>query len=187
MQGLVRGTMSKIGRKPIPVTSAKIKIDGSLLTISGAKATFTHELPHGVLARHVGNELLVTVDHDNRRNRMMWGLHRALLNNKVIGVETGFEKKLTIVGLGFKAVAAGQKLSLTLGYTHKIEYEMPKDVAVEIDRTGQQLMFRSADKFSLGNVCDAVRAFRPPEPYKGTGIVREGEKIFRKAGKTKSS
>ncbi|MBM3892960.1 50S ribosomal protein L6 [Candidatus Dependentiae bacterium] len=81
----------------------------------------------------------------------------------------------------------GKKLVLTLGYTHKVDYDMPDDVTVEIDKSGQNLVFRSADKFSLGNVCDAVRSFRPPEPYKGTGIMKEGEKIFRKAGKTKSS
>ena len=179
--------MSKIGRKPIPVTSAKITIDGSRLKIAGAKTTFEHELPEGIVARQEGKELFVEAPCQTRRYRMMWGLHRALLANKVKGVETGFEQKLTIVGLGYKAQAAGRKLTLTLGYTHKIDYDMPENVTVDIDKTGQQLVFRSADKFSLGNVCDAVRSCRPPEPYKGTGIVREGEKIFRKAGKTKSS
>lgn len=179
--------MSKIGRRPIPVASAKVTIDGSMMTITGAKAAFNHELPAGVFARLEGKELLVTVEHVTRRSKMLWGLHRALIANKIKGVETGFEQKLIIVGLGFKAILTGKKLVLTLGYTHKIDYEMPDDVTVEIDKTGQNLMFRSADKFSLGNVCDAVRSFRPPEPYKGTGIMKEGEKIFRKAGKTKSS
>ncbi|NDD53530.1 50S ribosomal protein L6, partial [bacterium] len=164
-----------------------ITIDGNLLTIAGSKTTFQHELPEGILVQQQDKELLVTVERDTRRHRMLWGLHRALLANKVKGVETGFEQKLIIVGLGFKGQLVGQKLVLTLGYTHKIEYAMPDNVTVEIDKSGQQMMFRSADKFALGNVCDAVRAFRPPEPYKGTGIMREGEKIFRKAGKTKSS
>ncbi len=179
--------MSKIGRRPIPVASAKISIDGSMMTIAGAKTSFQHELPAGVLARLEGKELLVTVEHVNRRSKMLWGLHRALIANKIKGVETGFEQKLIIVGLGFKALLNGKKLVLTLGYTHKVDYDMPDDVTVEIDKSGQNLVFRSADKFSLGNVCDAVRSFRPPEPYKGTGIMKEGEKIFRKAGKTKSS
>lgn len=179
--------MSKIGRKPIPVTSAKITIDGRMLTISGAKNTFNHELPDGISVQAQDKELLVTADRITRRHKMLWGLHRALLANKVKGVETGFEQKLIIVGLGYKATLTGKQLVLVLGYTHKIEYTMPDDVTVEIDKTGQNLMFRSADKFSLGNVCDAVRGFRPPEPYKGTGIMRDGEKIFRKAGKTKSS
>lgn len=179
--------MSKIGRKPIALTSAKVQINGNQLTISGAKTSFNHELPEGVNIRQEGKELVVGVDRVTRRHKVMWGLHRALIANKVKGVETGFEKKLTIVGLGFKAQLTGKKLVLTLGYTHKIEYEMPAEVTVDIDKTGQQLVFRSSDKFELGNVCDAVRAFRPPEPYKGTGIVAEGEKIFRKAGKTKAS
>ncbi len=178
--------MSKIGRKPISLTSAKVDVQGNLVTITGPKATFAHELPEGIVASLKDKNLHVEVKHDSRRSRMLWGLHRALLANQVKGAEIGFEKKLTIVGLGFKAQLAGKKLTLTLGYTHKIDYEMPKDVTVEIDKTGQQLMFRSTDKFSLGNVCDAIRSFRPPEPYKGTGIIREGEVVIRKAGKTKA-
>lgn len=179
-------SMSKIGRKPISLTSAKVQIKGKLVSITGPKATFEHELPEGIVASLEDKNLQIQVEHDSRRSRMLWGLHRALIANKVKGAETGFEKKLTIVGLGFKAQLAGKKLNLTLGYTHKIDYEMPNDVTVEIDKTGQHLMFRSTDKFSLGNVCDAVRSFRPPEPYKGTGIVREGEVVIRKAGKTKA-
>jgi len=114
-------------------------------------------------------------------------MNRALLANKIKGVETGFEQKITIVGLGFKAQMAGQKLTLTLGYTHKIDYTVPKEVSIEIDKTGQLLTVRSSDKFMLGNVCDAIRSFRPPEPYKGTGVIREGEVIVRKAGKTKAT
>ena len=179
--------MSKIGRRPIPVASAKVTITGNAMTIVGAKNTFNHELPDGITVRLEGKEVIVEAERITRRHKMLWGLHRALIANKIKGVETGFEQKLIIVGLGFKGQLTGKKLALTLGYTHRIDYEMPDDVTVEIDKTGQQLVFRSADKFSLGNVCDAVRSFRPPEPYKGTGIMREGEKIFRKAGKTKSS
>ncbi len=178
--------MSKIGKRPIQITSAKVQIDANIVTIAGAKATFKHELPDGILAKVEGSELVVSAAKDNRRHRMFWGLHRALLANKVKGAETGFEQKLIIVGLGFKAQLAGSKMTFNLGYTHKIDYELPKEVSVEIDKTGQQLVFRSADKFILGNVCDAIRSFRPPEPYKGTGIMRDGEVIFRKAGKTKA-
>lgn len=178
--------MSKIGRKPIPITSAKIAIVGKALTISGAKEKFDHELPEGLSAALDGKNLLVSADANTRRIRTLWGLHRALLANKVKGVETGFEQKVTIVGLGFKAQLAGKKVTLTLGYTHKIDYELPQDVSLELDKTGQQLTFKSASKFSLGNVCDAIRSFRPPEPYKGTGIIRQGETVIRKAGKTKA-
>ena len=179
--------MSKIGRMPILVTSAKVTIDGSKVAIVGAKAKFEHELPETVKAVVEGGALRVSITEDTRKNRMLWGLHRALLANKVTGVEKGFETKLIIVGLGYKAVQAGNKLTFSLGYTHKIDYELPVGVTVEVDKTGQQLIIRSADKFFLGNAADAIRSFRPPEPYKGTGIQYEGEKIHRKAGKTKSS
>jgi large subunit ribosomal protein L6 len=178
--------MSKIGRKPIPVTSAKVQVQGNVITITGAKANFTHELPEGFVASLDNKFLQIKAPSNSRRDKMLWGLHRALVANKIKGVETGFEQKLNIVGLGFKAQQAGKKLNLTLGYTHKIDYEMPSEVTVDIDKTGQILVFRSIDRFLLGNVCDAVRSFRPPEPYKGTGIMREGEVIIRKAGKTKA-
>ena len=94
---------------------------------------------------------------------------------------------MVIVGLGYKAIQSGTKLTFTLGYTHKIEFDVPAAVTVEVDKTGQLLTLKSADKFELGNVADKIRSFRPPEPYKGTGVMYQGEKIHRKAGKTKSS
>jgi large subunit ribosomal protein L6 len=179
--------MSKIGKKAITITSAKVQIQGNLITISGPKGSFKHELPQGLSASLDGKNFFVTSEKKDRKDRVVWGTHRALLANKIKGVETGFEQKITIVGLGFKAQIAGQKLTLTLGYTHKIDYTMPKEVSIEIDKTGQLLTLRSNDKFMLGNVCDAIRSFRPPEPYKGTGVIREGEVIVRKAGKTKAT
>lgn len=179
--------MSKIGKKPILLTSAKIQIQGKAVTIAGPKITLVHELPEGLSASVEGKDFFVRAEKNTRQDRMVWGLHRALLANKVKGAETGFEQKVTIVGLGFKAQLSGKKVTLTLGYTHKIDYELPDAVTLEVDKTGQMLTFRSSDKFMLGNVCDAIRAFRPPEPYKGTGIVRAGEVIIRKAGKTKAS
>lgn len=179
-------SMSKIGRKPIAFTTAKIKVEGKLVNIAGQKVSFKHELPADLTVTLQDNKLCLSAEKNTRQTRILWGLHRALLANKIIGAETGFEKKLTIVGLGFKAQLAGKKLTFTLGYTHKIDYELPAEVTVEIDKTGQLLMVRSADKFMLGNVCDTIRSFRPPEPYKGTGIVRDGEAVVRKAGKTKA-
>jgi len=179
--------MSKIGRQPIKISSAKVTISGSAIEIKGPKGSFNHELPQELEVALQDNALRISIKQDDRQSRMLWGLHRALLANKVKGVEQGFEQKVTIVGLGFKAVQAGSKLTFSLGFTNKIEYEMPQGVTVEIDKSGQILMFRSSDKFLLGNVCDAVRYFRLPEPYKGTGILREGDVIIRKAGKAKSS
>jgi large subunit ribosomal protein L6 len=179
--------MSKIGRKPIHVKTAKIEVKGNTVLVSGQKVKFEHELPPEIKAAFAQNVLRLMFDENTRENRILLGLHRALLANKVKGVETGFEQKLTIVGLGFKVQQTGKKLIFTVGYTHKIEMELPDGVTVEIDKTGQQLSVKSADKFILGNVCDRIRSFRPPEPYKGTGIIRENEVIVRKAGKTKSA
>jgi len=179
--------MSKIGRKAIPLTSAKVEINGSKIKISGAKAKFEHELPACLSCVIDGKFCKLSLKENSRQNRILWGMNRAVLANKIKGVETGFEKKIQIVGLGFKAQLTGKKMVFTLGYTHKIEYDLPECVTVDIDKTGQQLVFKSADRFILGNVCDAVRSFRPPEPYKGTGVIREGDVIVRKAGKTKSA
>lgn len=179
--------MSKIGRKPIAFSAAKIEITGNDIAINGPKAQFVHTLPEGLMAEIDEKNLKISMNNPSRNTKMLWGLHRALLANKVKGAETGFEQKMTIVGLGFKAILTGSKVVFSLGYTHKIEYELPKEVTLEVDKSGQVLMFRSSDRFILGNVCDAVRSFRPPEPYKGTGIIRDGEVILRKAGKTKSS
>jgi large subunit ribosomal protein L6 len=181
--------MSKIGRKPIPFTSARVAVNGNMVSIDGPKVSFVHELPEEVrIAIKDKTIVLDVVDRMDRKHKVKWGLHRALLANKVQGVEKGFDKKLTIVGLGYKAQISGaQKMVFSLGFTHKIEYDLPAEVTVEIDKTGQSLLFRSADKFLLGHVCDIIRSFRPPEPYKGTGIIREGEIVKRKAGKSKAS
>jgi len=179
--------MSKIGRMPISFTSAKITVNGTKVLVDGGKVKFEHVLPETVKIAVNDKELNLTITENTRANRMLWGLHRALLANKVTGVEKGFETKMIIVGLGYKAIQAGSKLTFSLGYTHKIELEVPPVVTVEVDKTGQLLTLRSADKFELGNVADKIRSFRPPEPYKGTGVMYAGEKIHRKAGKTKSS
>lgn len=180
--------MSKIGRKPIPFKTSKIDITSSnVVVMSGKKHKFEHKLPKEIHAKLDGNLLKLNFEENTRQTRVLLGLHRALLANKIKGIEEGFELKLSIVGLGFKAQLVGKKITLTLGYTHKIDYELPDEVTVEIDKTGQQLVFKSHDRFLLGNVCDRIRSFRPPEPYKGTGILRGNEVIVRKAGKTKSA
>lgn len=179
--------MSKIGRKPIELTTAKATVDGKRITIQGPKLKVEHELPEGIALSINEKILQLSLTEDTRKNKALWGLHRALIANKVRGVEKGFEQKVNIIGLGYKAVASGQKMTFTLGYSHKIDYNLPEGVSVNIDKSGQKLVFSSSDKFLLGNVCDKVRSLRKPEPYKGTGILRENDVIIRKAGKTKSA
>ncbi len=178
--------MSKIGRMPITIKTAKVDVNGNNVTIKGPNAQFEHEVPSFLTVIVDNGVVRIELNDKNRRDgNQFWGLHRALLANKIKGAEQDFEKKITIVGLGYKAQMSGNKMTFSLGYTHKIDYEVPQGVKVDIDRTGQQLVVKCADKFILGNVCDAIRSFRPPEPYKGTGIIREGDVLIRKAGKTK--
>ena len=185
--------MSKIGRKPIDIGAVEVEIKGQELTYKGKKASGVHILPDVLTAKVEGKTLHIGALKDSvSRNvqkdaNRVWGLHRALLFNKIKGADVPFEKELIINGLGFKAAVSGQKVVFTLGFSHKIDFELPKEVTLEVDKTGQKLMFRSSDKFLVGHVCSMVRALRPPEPYKGTGIKLATEVIARKAGKTKAA
>ncbi|MBD3272897.1 50S ribosomal protein L6 [Candidatus Dependentiae bacterium] len=179
--------MSKIGKKPIELSAAKVEIKGQEVIINGPKANFIHKLPENIKASIQDGSLVLELKNEDKNNKAMWGLHRALLANKILGSQKLFEKNVKIVGLGYKAQISGKKMIFSLGYSHKIDFELPEGVEVSADRTGQQLVFKSSDKALLGNVCDTVKSFRPPEPYKGTGIIVEGDVIIRKAGKAKAA
>jgi large subunit ribosomal protein L6 len=182
--------MSKIGRKPIDIGSAKIEVKGQEIHFSGKKGSGVYVLPQGISAHLDGKMLALTVDTADRSSsnvKCLWGLNRALLANKIKGCQAEFEKVMQINGLGFKAAVSGNKVVFSLGFSHKIDFELPKSVALEVDKTGQRLVFKSSDKELVGQICSQVRALRPPEPYKGTGVKLESEVIARKAGKTKAS
>jgi large subunit ribosomal protein L6 len=179
--------MSKIGRKPIDITGVKVELKNHSLHYKGAKDSGVYELPEALNVEIMDHALKLVSTEKNRDINRIWGLHRALLSNKIKGAQEEFVYKLQIVGLGFKAKQVGSKLEFSLGYSHKIDFDLPKEVTVAIDKTGQQLTFKSADKELLGLVCSKIRALREPEPYKGTGIKYENEVIFRKAGKTKGA
>lgn len=185
--------MSKIGRKPIDIGSVAVEIKGNEVHFKGKKAQGVYPLPE-ILKAELENKVLRLVVEpaiagrtSERDINRQWGLHRALLANKIKGAEQDFEKVLQINGLGFKAALSGTKLTFSLGYVHKIDYQLPQGVTVEVDKTGQRLVFKSPDKELVGNVASKVRSFRPPEPYKGTGIKYDTEVIARKAGKAKSA
>ena len=180
--------MSKIGRKPILFNNVKVEIKDGTVSINGSNANFIHKLPSCIKATLKDKVLILSVDNTTRKNKMLWGLHRALLANKIKGAEQDFEQKINIVGLGYKAQISGSKIVFSLGYSHKIKYEVPKGAQVSLlDKKGQLLIVKSASKNLLGDVCDTIKSFRLPEPYKGTGIIKEGEYIIRKAGKSKAS
>ena len=162
----------------------------------GEDNVITLKGPKGELKQHVNPDLKVEVENgvltvarptDDKEHRAMHGLYRSLLNNMVIGVSEGFKKELELVGVGYRVSNNGQILELSLGYTHSIFLELPKEVKVEtkMERNKNPLIIlESSDKQLLGQVCAKIRSFRKPEPYKGKGIKFVGEQLRRKSGKT---
>ena len=181
--------MSKIGRKAISLNDLSVQKRGHELSFKGKLAAGSYVLPEFIEAEVVGDKLFLRVSDKllNSETNRFWGMHRALLANALQGASAGFTRQLQIHGLGYKAVASGNKVVFSLGYTHKIDLELPKEVTLEIDKPGQLLTFRSTNKELLGQVCDQVRSMRPPEPYKGKGVKYATEVIIRKAGKTKAA
>lgn len=178
--------MSKIGRRPIAFGSVKVEIKGQEVHYTGTHANGVHVLPVELEAAIESDQLKIMAAHKNADTNRLWGLHRALLANKLVGALTGFTRQITIVGLGFKAIKKGGGLEFSLGYSHKIDFALPQGVTVDIDKTGQQLTVWANDKELVGHVSSKICALRPPEPYKGTGIRYTGAEIRRKAGKAKS-
>ena len=181
--------MSKIGRKPIDIGATNVEVSGQTVRYKGSKGSGVYELPDFITVALDDKKLKLTVPKEklNRETNDTWGMHRALLANAIIGADKGFEKQLKIIGLGYKAALAGNKIVLTLGFSHKIDVPLPKEVSLEIDKTGQLLTFKSHDRALLGEICDQIRALRPPEPYKGTGVRYANEEVARKAGKAKAA
>ncbi len=179
--------MSKIGRKPIELNSVTVEVKGQELHLKGKKGTLTHVLPAVLKAEVADQKLKVICAEKNEQSNILWGLHRALLANSIKGISDGFEQKVIINGLGFKANVSGPKMVLKLGYSHEIELPIPAHITVEVDKTGQQVTVKGTNKELVGYYASKIRQLRPPEPYKGTGIRLEKEVILRKAGKTKSA
>lgn len=181
--------MSKIGRKPINLDGVKIDIKGHDIHYNGPKASGVYHLAPELSAQVKDGALyLVPAGDKNDMSQKeisnvyrVWGLQRALLANELVGAAKEFEKNLEINGLGYKAAVAGNKIVLTLGYSHKIEKDIPKGMTIEIDKSGQKIKVKSCDKTGLGQFCSNIRALREPEPYKGKGIKLQSEVIFRKA------
>lgn len=187
--------MSKIGRKPIKIDGLVVEVKGNDVHYKGPKAAGVYHLSPE-LSAHVENAHLYLVPAKDRSLMAQkelsnvhreWGLTRALLANELGGAAQEFEKMLEINGLGYKAALADKKVILTLGYSHKIEEDIPAGITVELtDKSGQKVKVKSSDRNLLGEFCAKIRALRAPEPYKGKGIKLQTEVIFRKtAGKGK--
>ena len=176
--------MSKIGRKPINIEGLTITVDGQNVSYKGPKKSGTYVLPECLKAIVQENILRLELKNGkDSKDKNFWGLHRALLANDLQGSRQEFSVDVTIVGLGFKGELKGETIVFSLGYSHKIDFSIPKEVSVTIDKTGQNLSIKSTNKFLAGDVAQKICALRRPEPYKGTGIRLANEQIFRKVGK----
>jgi large subunit ribosomal protein L6 len=175
--------MSRIGKRPITIPAkVEIKIDGQQVNVTGPKGNLYRDLPSLITIIQEGQELLVTRDNDSRKARERHGLCRTLVANMVDGVSQGFEKKLEIQGVGYRAQAQGSKLTLNVGYSKPVEMEMPQGINVAVN-TNTEVVITGIDKELVGNVAAKIRAVRPPEVYKGKGIRYAGEYVRRKVGK----
>lgn len=177
--------MSRIGRAPIPVPSnVEVTISDRNITVKGPKGTLARELPGVITVRHDEGQLIVERPNDERQNRAMHGLTRALVNNMVVGVTDGYTKHLDIIGVGYRATAKGPtKLELALGYSHPIFVDAPEGITFEVD-VPTHIAVSGIDKEMVGQVAANIRKLRKPEPYKGKGVRYRDEYVARKAGKT---
>lgn len=181
--------MSRVGRSPIPVPSGvTITVDdGNRVTVKGPKGELVEQINPVMEITQENGELVVKRPTDQRDHRAQHGLARSLVNNMVVGVTTGYSKRLEIHGVGYRAEMKGKNLVLLVGYSHPVEFEpASKEMAFEVDRDGRGFTISGIDKCEVGQTAAVVRKVRPPEPYKGKGIRYQGEYVRIKAGKTKA-
>ncbi len=175
--------MSRIGKLPVVIPSGvKISLDGNALTVTGPKGTLTQSLHQRMTIAVETEQIVVTSPAENKQDGALHGLTRALINNMVIGVTNGFQKDLEINGVGYRAEIKGKVLTLSLGYSHPINYELPEGISVEVEKQ-TKLSVKGIDKQLVGSAAAKIRSYRKPEPYKGKGIKYADERIMRKAGK----
>lgn len=180
--------MSRIGKLPIHVPAGvTVTIKENVVTVKGAKGELTQSINSDINVSLDNGTIYVTRPTDDKNHRALHGLYRALIHNMVVGVSEGYKKELELVGVGYRVANTGQILDLSLGYTHNIYLQLPKEIKVETKTERNKnplIILESADKQLLGQVCAKIRSFRMPEPYKGKGIKFVGEEIRRKSGKS---
>lgn len=177
--------MSKIGKRAVAVPSGvTASVSGQTVKVKGPKGELSVVLNDNVAAKFENNQISFAKKGEEKQDQAAWGLSRALVNNLVIGVSKGFERKLEINGVGYRAAAQGKNLNLSLGYSHDVIYKVPDGVAVATPKP-TEIVITGIDKQKVGQVAAEIRGYRPPEPYKGKGVKYAEEKIFRKEGKKK--
>jgi large subunit ribosomal protein L6 len=175
--------MSRIGKKPIPIPQGvKVQVEGSTVRAEGPKGKLMQPVPAGLQAKVDNGSLVIDRQGDDRRVRALHGLTRSLVANMVAGVKDGFERKLEIVGIGYRAQMQGKAIQLALGYSHPVVFPLPDGISAEIDKQ-VGITLRGADKALLGQTAAKLRALRKPDPYKGKGIRYSGEVVRKKVGK----
>lgn len=183
--------MSRIGNLPIllPEGVSLEVVEGNIVKVKGPKGELEQEINADITVKQEGSDIIVERPNDEKEYKAMHGLYRSLINNMIEGVSKGFEIKLELVGVGYRAEAKGQQLEMSLGFSHDVIFQLPTEVKVQaetVKRGNPIVTLNSSDKQLLGHVAAKVRSLRKPEPYKGKGIRYVGEYIRRKAGKTAS-
>ena len=190
--------MSRIGKLPISIPAGvEISVDGNKVTVKGKEGVLTQEVNPSIKVNYDKEkaEMTFTIDEEYdpvnislKQKQAYHGLYRALIHNMVVGVSEGYEKKMELVGVGYRVSNKGNLVEFALGYTHSIFIQLPQEIKVETKKAERnqnpQIILRSCDKQLLGQVCAKIRSFRKPEPYKGKGILFVGEQIRRKSGKS---
>jgi large subunit ribosomal protein L6 len=177
--------MSRIGKKPVPVpTGVTAKVEGQKVSVKGSKGELSFTVPDDVAVALDAAAIKVDPRSESKRARAMWGMSRSMIANLITGVTAGFEKRLEITGVGYKAAIVGKNLQLSLGYSHDVNYAVPAGITITTPKP-TEIAIAGSDKRQVGQVAAEIRAFRGPEPYKGKGVKYAGEFIFRKEGKKK--
>lgn len=176
--------MSRIGKLPVAIPAGvKVSLEGNEIKVQGAKGSLSQILPERMTIVVDAEQIVVTRPSEEKQDVALHGLSRSLINNMVVGVSQGFTRVLEINGVGYRAEISGKVLTLSLGYSHQVVYQLPQGVDVEVEKQ-TRLTIRGIDKQLVGSTAAKIRSFRKPEPYKGKGVKYAEERIVRKAGKT---
>lgn len=176
--------MSRIGKLPIKVPSGvDVNCNGLEVTVKGKFGTLQNTIPDSLGIEYTDDTLKVSLEKVTRQGRALHGLYRTLINNMIIGVSEQFQLNLELKGVGYRAAVQGKSIVLNLGYSHPVEMEIPDGISVEVTQN-TNINIKACDKEQLGLFASKIRAWRPPEPYKGKGILYKGEVVQRKAGKS---
>ena len=177
--------MSRIGKRPVSIPAGvTANIEGQTVQVKGPKGAMQVVLPDEVIVKMDAGTVKVDPRNETKRARSMWGTSRTLVSNLVTGVTKGFEKKLDITGVGYRATLQGKNLQLALGYSHDVVYAIPEGIAITVPKP-TEIVINGNDSQRVGQVAAEIRSYRPPEPYKGKGVRYSDEFIFRKEGKKK--